>query len=101
MKFFNRVIMFVVRCSRCRLVAEHLEQLCNTSCWRMPFAPTPMKNVSDDEKIAPAEAVPRSGAKRNEEYKRKTGRVMMGGGLLGFEKRKERMRMSRRMRMSG
>ena len=50
MKFFNRVIMFVVRCSRCRLEAEYLEQLCNTSCWRMPFAPTPMKNVSDDEK---------------------------------------------------
>ena len=53
----------------------------------MPFAPTPMKNVSDDEKIAPAEAVPRSGAKRNEEYKRKTGRAMMRGGLLGFEKK--------------
>ena len=50
-----------------------------------------MNNDCDDESasggIAPAEAVPRSEAKRNEEYKRKTGRVMMRGGLLGFEKK--------------
>jgi hypothetical protein len=63
----------------------------------MPLDPTPPKNVPCDEKIAPAEAVPRSEAKRNEEYKRKTGRVMKGGGLAGL--RKEKRRMSRRMRM--
>ena len=58
----------------------------------MRFAPTPLKNVPCDESasggIAPAEAVPRSEVKRNEEYKRKTGRVMKG--VLGWASKKEK-----------
>jgi hypothetical protein len=41
---------------------------------------------SDDEKIAPGEAVPRNGAKRNEEYKRNTGRVMKKVPPMRFKK---------------